>query len=182
MNDTIGTVVSSPMSAPPQPHWNTATRMPKAAPMLSRLSSTAFSGTTTERKTSTSNRNDSASTAVTKAGRRSVVRRPTSARLAAAPPTCALAGPRPIAPGSTPARSRATVSAVARSCGPVVGNTTSVAIPVARSTRAGATDATPGSAATAPATRSVTRGSPAGSTATTSGPLVPGPKPSATRS
>ena len=38
MNDTIGTVDSSPIRPAPQPHWKTMTRTPYAAPMLSRFS------------------------------------------------------------------------------------------------------------------------------------------------
>ncbi len=83
--------------------------------MLSRFSSTALSGTSIERKTSISSRNDIASTAATNTGRRSLVRWPTSDRLAAAPPTWALAWPCPIAAGSTSVRSRERVSAVALS-------------------------------------------------------------------
>ncbi len=44
----------------PQPHWKTATITPYAAPMESRFISAALSGTTTERKTSISSRNDTA--------------------------------------------------------------------------------------------------------------------------
>ena len=59
MKETIGTVDSRPIRSAPQPHWKTMTSTPYAAPMLSRFSTAAFSGTSTERKTSVSSRNDS---------------------------------------------------------------------------------------------------------------------------
>ena len=50
-HDSIGPERPSPRRLPPQPHWNTATTTPYAAPMESRLRMTAFSGTSTDRKT-----------------------------------------------------------------------------------------------------------------------------------
>ena len=82
MKETIGTVDSSPMSPAAQPHWNTMTITPYAAPMLSRLRTTAFSGTSTDRKTSISRTNDIASTAAINTGSRSLTRAPTSAKFA----------------------------------------------------------------------------------------------------
>ena len=57
MIEVIGVGPSRPSRLLPQPHWNTATSTPYAAPMESRFISAAFSGTTTERKTSISRRN-----------------------------------------------------------------------------------------------------------------------------
>ena len=63
MKDRIGTVESSPISSPPQPHWKTMTRTPYAAPTLSRFITAALSGTSSERNTTSSSRNDSSTTA-----------------------------------------------------------------------------------------------------------------------
>ena len=82
-------------------------------------------------------------------------------------------------------RSRSTVVAASpRPAARVVGNGDERRhVAIRRSARAGATEAMPGSAATAP--RPAARRRPRSaemSTAMTSGPLTPGPKPSATRS
>ena len=82
MKETIGTVDSRPMRPAAQPHWNTMTITPYAAPMLSRLSTTALSGTSTDRKTSIRRTNDIASTAAINTGSRSLTRAPTSAKFA----------------------------------------------------------------------------------------------------
>ncbi len=82
MKETIGTVDSSPMSPAAQPHWNTMTITPYAAPMLSRLRTTALSGTSTDRKTSIRRTKDIASTAAISTGSRSLTRAPTSAKFA----------------------------------------------------------------------------------------------------
>ena len=150
--------------------------------MLRRFISAALSGTTIDRKITTNSRNDSRITAAMNSGRRSVTRSLTSAKLAVCPPMWARAGLAPRARGTTSFRRRASVSRVASSCGPVVGIATSVATPAAASTAAGATVAMPASARTASRSGSTTLGSRAMSTAMTSGPLLPGPNPAATRS
>ena len=61
-NGLIGTVVSSPTRPLPQPHWNTATTTPYAAPIDSRFMSAALSGTRIDRKTTISSRNDNTTT------------------------------------------------------------------------------------------------------------------------
>jgi len=45
-----------PSTLAPMPSWKTSTRMPYAAPTDSRFSATALSGTTMERKTTSSSR------------------------------------------------------------------------------------------------------------------------------
>jgi len=82
MNDTIGTVDSTPIRPAAQPHWKTMTSTPYAAPTLSRFSTTAFSGTSTDRNSTVSKRNDSSSTATTKRSIRSCTRSPRSAKVA----------------------------------------------------------------------------------------------------
>ena len=57
----------------PQPHWKMATTTPKAAPSDSRFMTTAFSGTSTDRKTVMSSRNDRPRTAPKKRGMRAVM-------------------------------------------------------------------------------------------------------------
>ena len=56
---TSGPGRSTPSSADPQPHWNTATTIPKVAPMVRRKPRAAFRGTSTERNARSSSRNDS---------------------------------------------------------------------------------------------------------------------------
>ena len=59
---SIGPACDTPRRSLPQPHWNTATITPYAAPMESRFMITALSGTSTLRNTSMSSRNDKTST------------------------------------------------------------------------------------------------------------------------
>ena len=68
MIEVMGVGPSSPSRLLPQPHWKTATRTPYAAPMDSRFITAALSGTTTERNTSISSRNDTAMTAPMNSG------------------------------------------------------------------------------------------------------------------
>src|SRR4051794_352947 len=77
-NEMIGPVSSTPIRLAPQPHWKTATTMPKAAPMLSRFISIAFSGTQTERKTIISNSAESRTTTPMKSGSLSAIALPKS--------------------------------------------------------------------------------------------------------
>ena len=74
-NSIIGTHGSigpacTPVRSPSQPHWNMATTMPYAAPIDSRFMMTAFSGTSSDRNTTISSRNESASTAAKNNGSR----------------------------------------------------------------------------------------------------------------
>ncbi len=82
MNEMIGTVVSNPIREAPQPHWKTMTSTPYAAPTLSRLSTAALSGSSTDRNTTIRSRHDSTTTAVTSSGSRSWTRWLRSPRLA----------------------------------------------------------------------------------------------------
>ncbi len=65
---SIGPSLPTPMSPMPQPHWNTATITPYAAPTERRFMITALSGTSRLRNTSISNTNDSSSTSPTTSG------------------------------------------------------------------------------------------------------------------
>ena len=67
---SIGPSLPTPKKLEPQPHWNTATTTPYAAPIDSRFMMTAFSGTSRLRNTTISSRNESTSTAPMKIGRR----------------------------------------------------------------------------------------------------------------
>lgn len=58
-NDAMGTASSRPISVRPQPHWNTATTTPYAAPIDNRFNRAALRGTRMERNTIINNRNDS---------------------------------------------------------------------------------------------------------------------------
>ena len=178
MNETIGTVDSRPISPPAQPHWNTITITPYDAPMLSRLSSTALSGTSTDRKTSISSRNDM------REHRGDEHRQPA---VHPGPDVGEVRGlTRRRAPGRA-ARQRGREHrgcAAARRCrasprpaGPVVGNATSVAMPgvVVHRRRRHRGDPRVGLDRVAPA-RSTAAGSPRRSTATTTRPLRAGPE------
>ena len=147
--------------------------------MLSRFSSTALSGTSTERNTSMSSTNDMPSTARMNTGSRSLTRTPTSAKFAVCPPTWARAGLSASAAGNTSVRSRSIVSWVASpAAGRRVGDDRA---DVAADRRAARRRRSPGRARSPPRAAR-TASSPASATATTSGPLRPGPKPWATRS
>ncbi len=52
----------TPNTAPPQPHWYTATTAPKAASTESRKPSVAITGTRMERKTMSSNNSEMTNT------------------------------------------------------------------------------------------------------------------------
>ena len=70
MKDRIGTVDSRPIRSAPQPHWKTITSTPYAAPTLSRFITAALSGTTTDRKTTSSSTTERVTTAAMNAGSR----------------------------------------------------------------------------------------------------------------
>ena len=65
---SIGPDLATPSRSLPQPHWNTATITPYAAPIESRFITTALSGTSTLRNTSISSRNDNTSTSADEDG------------------------------------------------------------------------------------------------------------------
>ena len=119
-----------------------------------------------------------------KTGSRSLTRAPMSAKLAVWPPTWACAGLPASTSGKHSGRSRSIVSQ-GRGVLRAGGRERRSASPRRRagSTCTGA-DRRDARVGRAPRQRSgsTTPGSPETSTATTSGPLVPGPKPSATRS
>ena len=73
-NGLIGTDSWSPTRPLPQPHWNTATTAPYAAPIDSKFMMAALSGTSSERKTTISSRNDRAMTAAMNSGSRELSR------------------------------------------------------------------------------------------------------------
>ena len=127
-----------------------------------------------------SRRNDIATTAAMKIGRRLVMRsvrsvtiaRPVSDTLASVPSTAA---------GSTSERRWWTSSSVRASCGAVVGLAVSTAVSPAALNTGAVTAATPGSACRASWMRSTAAWSAGAGTSTTTwiGPLKPGPNPSA---
>ena len=69
MKLSIGPFCPTPMIPAPQPHWNTATRRPYAAPIERTFMMTALSGTTSDRNTTRSSRNDNPSTTNMNIGR-----------------------------------------------------------------------------------------------------------------
>ena len=85
-----------------QPHWNTATITPYAAPIESRFMTAALIGTATERNTIISSSTDSTITAPMKYGKREATLSEMSMNVAVCPPTYTLApGPSAIACGIT---------------------------------------------------------------------------------
>ena len=83
---------------------------------------TAFSGTTTERNTIISSRNDTSSTPPKKSGSRSATPRVVSTLAATIPPTCDGQSGAVVAAGMASSRSASTRSSVAASWGEVVGD------------------------------------------------------------
>src|SRR5918995_2216254 len=146
---------------------------------------TAFSGTSSDRNTTMSNRNDSDSTAAKNQGSRASRKSEKSRLTATLPVTLTSAPVASSTGGSTSPRSRSTSSVVASSWGELVG--TACQITAAGSSGSlgwgSDTDSTPGSAATTSPMASRSAGSvPSGSSAASvSGPLNPGPKPSTNR-
>ncbi len=117
----IGPVPSTPMMLAPQPHWKTATIRPKAAPMLSRFITIAFSGTRIERKTIISSSAESSTTTPMKSGSFSEIASPKSSKIAVMPPTCSWAPVFCSIGGSTSPRMWSSSSVVSALCGEVVG-------------------------------------------------------------
>ena len=117
----IGTVSWTPIKLAPQPHWNTATTTPYAAPTLRTLRAAAFSGTRIERNTSMSTRNARPMTAPRNSGIRSCSRCETSSVIAVPPVMETSAALSPTAAGMTSARRCLSRVDVASSCGAVVG-------------------------------------------------------------
>ena len=142
---SIGPSLPDADEVAPQPHWNTATITPYAAPIDSRFMITAFSGTSTLRNTTISSRNDSSSTTPDEERQhaRTCSRRSRRRRRAARRPARSTSVPA-TAGGTTSSRRRSTRSSVASSCGDVVGNTCMIAASPAALGCGGVANATPG--------------------------------------
>ncbi len=168
----IGPSLPRPSTSSPTPHWNTTTSTPKEAAAASRFITAAVSGTTRERNASSRSRKPRPMIVPTNSGSRSPVTAAKSFDTAVTPPTWASTP----AAGMTSSRSVSISRSVSTSCGEVSGTTWMTVTPPTGG--AAATWATPSVSSTA-------RTRPAGaspSTTTWSGPLNPGPKPSASRS
>ncbi len=87
MKLTIGRLSETPNTPRNQPHWNTATITPYAAPMDSTFITAALSGTRIERNTTMRSRKLSAITAPMNHGSRDAIRSEMSMNDAVAPPT-----------------------------------------------------------------------------------------------
>jgi hypothetical protein len=127
-NGSIGPVVSTPSSDARWPSWNTNVITPRAAPMLSRFSSAAFSGTSTERNTTISSSSDSPMTTPMNTGSLEAMTSPKSTVVAVAPPMLTARSVPRVAGATTSSRRRASRSLVAAACGLLVGVTVSVAV------------------------------------------------------
>lgn len=145
--------------------------------MDSRFITAAFSGTTMERNTSISSRNDTTMIAAMNTGSVSASWRVRSSVMAVRPDTATLSG--------TTSRMRSRVSEVAASAGAVAGSVGRTTVSPAAEIWGSPTDAMPGSSAR----RRDSSGMPSASTpglrrsaTISSGALKPGPKPSASRS
>ena len=117
----IGPVLSTPMMLAPQPHWKTATMIPKAAPIESRFITIAFSGTSSERKTAISSSAESRITTPMKSGSFSEIASPKSSKIAVMPPTWSWAPVCASIGGITSLRMWSSRSVVSSLCGEVVG-------------------------------------------------------------
>ena len=184
-NATIGTVSSSPNSPLNQPHWKTATITPYAAPIESRFMTAALSGTSDraehhhqqqEREPDDDADEERQATldAVTEVDERGGDHRPRRPRRRCRRPRRSSRSPR----------SWATRSAVATESGADDGMTTTTAARPSGLTWGGATF-TPGSFGHrlfATASAGAVSSAFGSATASTSGPLEPGPKPRAMRS
>ena len=144
--------------------------------------SAALAATTTERKAIVISTKMIPMTTARKTSWRPARIAAMSSKAAVCPPTKACAGPSSTAPGRTSSRRRCTSPAVSADCGEVVGKTVTTAVSPAALSTGSATEATPALSSIACATRAAVPGSPVWSTATISGPLKPGPNPSASRS
>ena len=167
------------------PHWNTATTTPYAAPIDNMFMTTALSGTSSDRNTIISNRNDSVSTAAKNSGMRRARYELKSMLAATDPDTLTVRSLPTRASGITDVRRRSTRSAVSESCGPVVGTTwTIAAADAAGSTgslgsgpEARAIPSVADRTSTRPARRPRSSG-PDSSAVRMSGPFAPAPNPS----
>ena len=90
MGSWMGTGVASgmPTRSPSGPPLTASVSTPNAAALASRFMTTALSGTTTERNTIISSRNDTSRTPPKKSGSRSATPRVVSRLAATIPPTC----------------------------------------------------------------------------------------------
>ena len=120
--DSTGPVLSTPKSPPIQPHWNTATSTPNAAPTDTRIMSAAFRGTRIERNTAASNTKLRPITMAKNSGMTAEILSATSMKTAVEPPTRTSASCPATAAGSR-WRSPLTSASVASSCGEVFGMT-----------------------------------------------------------
>ena len=84
---SIGPVWFTWNTEPAHPHWNTATRMPKAAPIDSRFMIAAVRGMTRLRNTMARRQNESSTTRPMKSGSFEVRTFAKSAKIAVVPPT-----------------------------------------------------------------------------------------------
>ena len=102
MGSRMGTGVASgiPTRSPSGPPLTARASTPKAAALASRFMTTALSGTTTERNTIISSRNDTSSTPPKKSGSRSATPRVMSRLAATIPPTSTLRPVPAIAAGT----------------------------------------------------------------------------------
>ena len=191
MNGSMG-AGSTPKMSFIQPHWKIATTTPYAAPIDNRFITTALSGTSSERNTAMSKRNDSVNTAAKNRMSRPARYSEKSTPTATCPVTNMSSPVDAVTSGRIVSRRSLTRFVVASSCGEVVGTTVHNRAPARVGSSmfdgaGGETDCTPGTAASS---RLISRkGSeddrsvPSGTSATSSSlPLEPAPKPSESRS
>ena len=177
-----------PKTESSQPHWNTATTAPNAAPAERMFITAAISGTTMLRKTAASSRNESSTTTPMNSGSLFDSTEAKSEKIAVWPPISTRAPLPAVARGTTVLRSLVSRSLVDLACGEPVGKMSAVRtglLPDAPvSVTAGDTFLTPLVALVAVRTLANACFCAGESTwaTTCSGPLYPGPKPLASRS
>ena len=103
-NDSTGPVRLMPNKGSASPHWTTATKIPKAAPMESRFMAAPTSGITKLRNTIDSRMNDSTTTRAMKRGSLADSTWAKSTKMAVSPPTSTFTPLSPTAPGMVTSR------------------------------------------------------------------------------
>src|SRR5438552_3863713 len=184
MNGAIGPVPFEPTRLAKCPFWKTVTTTPYAAPIDRRFITTAFSGTSSERNTTSRRRKLSDSTAPMNSNRRDENRSETSTPAAVNPPTYTLVAESPSATGITCLRRLWIRETVRRLCGDELGITWITAAAPEGLSCGRLTATTPGVRETSATSCDRTATSPGGDNraASTSGPLEPAPNPLTRRS
>src|SRR5689334_9390973 len=180
-NESTGPDPDRPRTDVPQPQWKTAFSAPRPAPTDSRFMTEATSGISRLRNTTSSRTNARITTTAMNTGSLSVSTRAKSILAAVTPPTWTTRPVPRTACGIRSCRMWFTRSTVGPSCGPLAGYTVASRTCPFGEVTVWVTAVTPGVRATVPRRRpkAATPAGEPGRAASSSGPLNPGPNPSA---